>query len=177
MQNLAGHARSTEIITDELTRCGIEVVESDKALGEPKSMVKGKLGKFEFQRAWYYYMVDGNVPLAVAEELYATKVGRSDIRVAGHCGCPEPKEWAKSFAEDGKEFISEKQRDELMEFFTETGLKCYKPPEAALKESLERMNWVVGNKEDGQLCVDSYHIDSELGLYLFVEALKKHKLV
>jgi len=159
MQNLAGHVRSTEIITHELTRCGIEIVESDKPLGEPKSMVKGKLGNFDFQRAWYYWMVKGLVPMNVANELYANRIGRTDIRSGGHCGCPSPSEYGAE------------------RFNPKTGIRMTGTREAKeYPDAVKSLGWEV-NDEGGEMFVTSYHIDSELGLYLFVEALKKHKLV
>lgn len=79
-------------------------------------------GKFIFKRAWYYWMVRGNVPLKIANKLYENPIGARDVRVAGHCGCPPPKKWT------------------------------------------QRIN--------GKRCVTSYHIDSQEGLNLFVEAVK-----
>jgi len=120
-------------------------------------MVKGKLGKFEFQRAWYYYMVKGLVPLAVAEELYADKIGRTDIRVTGHCGCPPPKDWTTRYNPSTDiRMITKKSAEEYPNIVKDLG-------------------WEV-NDEGGEQYVDNYHIDSELGLCLFVKTIKKHKL-
>ena len=123
MQNLAGVPRATELITEELKRLDIPIIDSKEPIDEPKSLVYGQLGDYIFKRAWYYYKVSGDVPLNVAEELYSTLIGKQDIRVVGHCGCPHPSTWAK--------------------------------------------NGVI----------DHYHIDSEVGMYIFVQTLKKHKLV
>lgn len=50
-------------------------------------------GKFIFKRAWYYWMISGNVPLKIAKKLYENPIGKRDVRVYGHCGCPPPKKW------------------------------------------------------------------------------------
>src|SRR3990167_10404866 len=91
MINLAGRADCDEYIRLELSRCGIEIVKHpEPCLGEVASKLTGKLGNFTFERAWYYWMVKGLVPLEVAKILYEIPVGKTDIRVAGHCACPPP---------------------------------------------------------------------------------------
>lgn len=51
----------------------------------------GKLGGFEFERDWYYWRVRGKVPKKIAKKMYKDQIGKEDIRVGGHCGCPPPK--------------------------------------------------------------------------------------
>ena len=129
MQNLAGSDRADKIIEQELNRSHISIVRHDELRGgEVPTHFTGELSRegetaFEFERAWYYWMVSGNVPLAVAQELYDDPVGRTDVRVVGHCGCPPPEKW-------------------------------------------ERNGFI-----------DSYHIDSEVGLRFFVDTLRRHELV
>lgn len=48
---------------------------------------------FTFERAWYYWVVRGYVPLDIAVEMYENPNGRKDIRVTGHCACPHPADW------------------------------------------------------------------------------------
>jgi hypothetical protein len=94
MQNLAGHPESTRLAKSELEEAGIPVVALDAPYGEPRAWVGGAIGEFTFRRAWYYWIVNGPMPLAQAEEMYVHADGRHDVRVAGHCGCPPPSEWA-----------------------------------------------------------------------------------
>ena len=70
MRNLAGNEECDQYIERELTRAGIEVVRGERMDTEVPASITGKLGDFTFKRAWYYWMVGGNVPLTVAEELY-----------------------------------------------------------------------------------------------------------
>lgn len=173
MRNLAGHPKATEHVRNELMRCSINIVESDKPLGEPKSMVYGELPGFRFTRAWYYYVVKGLVPLNIANELYNNVIGKTDIRVAGHCGCPPPEDWAKPFnPKTGREVLSWDKRDKLLELHSEGFMNKGLSPEDSLRKSCDRMNREFGNVEDFPKFVDSYHIDSELGLYIFVKAIK-----
>lgn len=123
MKNLAGVHECDEDIRKELAEAGIRVVVTKKVNTEVPYSVVGQLSYFTFRRAWYYWVVEGDVPLEVANEMYATEVGKKDVRVAGHCGCPPPAEWAT--------------------------------------------NGYVG----------SYHIDSQEGLKLFADTIKKHKLM
>jgi hypothetical protein len=115
MQNLAGHWNSTAIVKVELTRCGIPVKTINEKYdgGEVGAKVYGELGQFHFYRAWRYYIVNGRLPLNVAEKLYEHPVGRTDIRVNGHCGCPPPKEQAVVFDDNGIQLISKQCIDEI----------------------------------------------------------------
>jgi len=96
MQNLAGNRECDDIIKTELDAAEIPVVVNEQGRngGEVSYLLIGRLGPFEFRRAWYYWMVEGPVPLKVAQEMYAHKNGCRDVRVSGHCGCPPPEEWA-----------------------------------------------------------------------------------
>lgn len=114
---------------DELTTYGEEKAESYLCL--VNFQVMQTCAEFAFARQWYYYTATGYVPMDVAIELYEHPIGRKDVRVQGHCGCPDPREYAP----------------------------VQKGPLVA-----------------GKRCVDCYHIDSQEGLNLFVETLRKHKL-
>ena len=96
MQNLAGDDNCDETIKSELTIAEISVEKNPKGRnsGEVPYLFMGRLGPFTFRRAWYYWMVKGPMPLEAAEEMYKHEDGRKDVRVAGHCGCPLPAEWA-----------------------------------------------------------------------------------
>lgn len=95
MINLAGADYADQAIRDELGAVGVQLVDHGTRIGgEVPTRYTGTLGAFVFKRLWYYWSVRGPVPLPVACELYADPVGRNDVRVAGHCGCPPPEEWA-----------------------------------------------------------------------------------
>lgn len=106
MRNLAGDERCDASIRDELEAAGIEIVAGEPTNSEVAGCLTGKLGAFTFRRAWYYWVACGAVPLAIAEELYADPIGRKDVRVAGHCGCPPPADWADHFDTDGKQLLA-----------------------------------------------------------------------
>lgn len=165
MKNLAGNPEADHHIERELFAAGIEVVRHPERLrGEVPRTLTGKLGPFTFDRAWYYWMVHGPVPLPVAEELYAHPYGQTDVRVAGHCGCPPPAEWVDWLDADGKELapLSERPADE------ERARQCEKNLNLRFVESVEA---------EGKPFVTSYHIDTPEGLRLFVGTLRKHGLV
>jgi len=122
MINLAGRQDCDTYILTELAGAGIDAQAERNNRSEVPYGFIGRVGDFTFRRAWYYWVVSGSVPLAVARELYANPIGKEDVRVAGHCGCPPPDEW-------------------------------------------ERGGFV-----------DTYHIDSQAGLNLFVATLRKHGL-
>ena len=113
MENLAGRKDCDEYIRRELERCRIDIVEVELTRSEVPYTLEGRLGDFEFRRAWYYWVVRGSVPLEVAQEIYADPVGHTDIRVAGNAGCPPPEEWAH------RGFV------ELYHVDTEVGLRLF----------------------------------------------------
>ncbi len=63
-----------------------------------------------------YWVVTGPVPLHVAQELYKDPVAEH-IRVAGHCGCPEPKRpWTTLRMYDGTELLTLADKAEIETF-------------------------------------------------------------
>lgn len=91
MENLVGHPDRDRIIEEELMVCRIDPVHLERPNGhEVNASVQGKLGDIRFVRGWYYWIVDGHVPLFVAQRLYEDPLGRRDVRVNGHCGRPAP---------------------------------------------------------------------------------------
>lgn len=175
MENLAGKQECNRNIKRELTRCGIEIVRNQPREGEVSSSLRGKLGNFTFSRSWSYWVVSGDVPLAVAKELYADPVGKTDIRVGGHCGCPPPEGlYVKWLDKDGK-----------LLYTTEEQKKCerYAKCGGALAEVANRVlsdpknRFVDDPGAVGAGFLTGYHIDSEIGLRLFADTLKKHKVV
>lgn len=109
--NKAGdHADTDDILRAELKAAGIPTVQEAagegpeymaelfrSTSGEVKTSVIGVLHGWEFKRAWYYWIASGpGIEVAAAERLHATN-GQT-VRVAGHCGCPSPREWFKGLA-------------------------------------------------------------------------------
>ena len=117
MKNLAGYLNCDMDIERELTRCGIEIMKDQPRKGEVPSSLRGKLGSFVFTRAWYYWIVEGKVPLSAANDLYNDPVGQTDIRVDGDCSCPHPEERAKWIL-DGREVLSSAQEAQVQKLIT-----------------------------------------------------------
>lgn len=163
MKNLAGNQECDKYIREELEKAGIRVIHGEKNEGEVPYTLTGQLSYFTFRRAWYYWMVEGDVPLEIAKEMYATEVGKKDVRVTGHCGCPPPEEWAFP------------KNEVLFE------LGVYKKPSKkhpygsgpTYGELAEMCN---SGKINAPRFIQSYHIDSHEGLKLFADTIKKHKL-
>ena len=178
MQNLARatdandyqRTQVEQTVLRELKRCRIPAIEQ-LAQGEVPYKHVGKLGDFMFERAWYYWVVYGPVPLYVAKELYEDVVGVTDIRVSGHCGCPPPElPWIHCYDEQGRKLTKLKDAQE----------------QATEEAMLDRIhpNWrdeyvYVEDPENVAVrsVVEDYHIDSELGLRIFVDTLAKHGIV
>lgn len=167
MINLAGVESNCQI-TKELNQAGIPIVAHEEMLNtEPITNLSGQLGSFTFTRAWYYWIVGGLVPLETAKKLYQNPIGRKDIRVAGHCGCPPPEEWIKP---------SEEVQEQIQ-------LQLGYRDDMDIKDKIDF--WLNKNnqKKFNEECkkypqyVHWYHIDSQEGLNLFVKTLKENEIV
>lgn len=96
MRNLAGEESCDPYILLELDLAGIDKVKKSSQ-GEVPYSFEGELvngSVYRFHRAWYYWIVDGPVPLSIARKMYEDEEGVKSVRVAGHCGCPPPEQWA-----------------------------------------------------------------------------------
>jgi hypothetical protein len=169
MKNLAGDTHCDLKIKEELSGCGIDLVESGRVNSEVPYTITGKLGPYTFTRAWYYWVVNGPTPIEVARELY------NDIVGGGHCGCPSPDEYGCDFYDlDGKHLyvdIDGKERERCLSFLEKGFLT---------KKEFDSWHFISSQAEKKELAVvgiiDSYHIDTEIGLKVFVDTIKKHGL-
>jgi len=97
-KNLAGDVYCDYWIKAELEIVGLKYKEV-VSTGEVSYKFEGRYKDFEFRRAWTYWVVNGFVPLKIAQEIYADEVGQKYVRVAGHCGCVAPEEpWIQDSA-------------------------------------------------------------------------------
>lgn len=109
--NKAGdHPDTDAILRAELAAAGIPTLQESEGKppefladilraqsGEVKTSVMGCLHGWTFKRAWYYWMASGpGIDVDTAETLHATH--GQVVRVAGHAGCPSPREWFKGLA-------------------------------------------------------------------------------
>jgi hypothetical protein len=166
MQNLAGNKDCDRVIERELSiaRINIKKVEPDPVHHEVPYTLEGELGKFTFHRAWYYWVAKGPMPLKNALELYADPAGAHDVRVAGHCGCPPPEApWITWRDNEGNELIQMNQKAKIDEYLA----KGFINPEQMKGQVFSE------HPEKGHGFVDSYHIDSEVGLRLFADMIRK----
>jgi hypothetical protein len=169
MINLAGNTDADRTIRRELDRARIPVIEMDRRSDEVSASLGGELGVWKFGRAWYYWIASApegrGLPIELARELYSDHVGRTDIRVGGHCGCPSPDQYGATYLDsDGCLLVAEKERANF-EHYIEHG---FIGPEA-----LTGKRFTPDPKTDfAYATVDLYHIDSELGLRLFADALR-----
>jgi hypothetical protein len=101
MKNYAGRADADDEIAAELTAAGIPVCRLPEILrkhqGEVQTVIVGDLHGWEFKRAWRYWVCGGpGIEIQAAERLHDAH--GTVVRVAGHCGCPSPREWFKGLA-------------------------------------------------------------------------------
>jgi hypothetical protein len=101
MENYAGRDDVDDEIARELELAGIKVIKLPEFMRnkhpEMRTVTIGELYRWEFHRAWYYWVAEGpGIPCDVATELHE-KFG-TVVRVDGHCCCPSPLEWLKGFA-------------------------------------------------------------------------------
>lgn len=158
MINLAGVRTCDETITKELSEAGVDIVGVGKMKREVPASIIGKCNNFIFTRNWYYWVVSGYMPLAIAKEIYA-KYKSLNIRVAGHCGNPPPEEWSepKNYAEKRKVYFEQWRRGEItLHELNKKGLEI---------------------RTQGEQFITHYHIDTQEGLNRFVEIIKANNVI
>lgn len=166
MRNLAGDKDCDRSIERELivARIPLKKVELDPVHREVPYTLEGELGKFTFQRAWYYWVAHGPMPLKNALELYADPAGRRDVRVTGHCMCPPPeKPWITWRDDQGKEVIPMKEKAQIDDFIAKGHILPEQMKNRRFDEQPDNFNGFI----------ESYHIDSEVGLRLFADMIRR----
>jgi hypothetical protein len=107
------------------------------------------------------------VPIEIARALYSDPVGKEDVRACGHCACPAPDDYGA-------------------EYFDADGVQLYSDPDGSEQRALDGMvargllkrEDVIGRCVPDKraaavrVVVNCYHIDSEVGLRLFADALR-----
>lgn len=159
LSNLAGRMDCDRIIVQELERAKIQIERNPRrSRAEVASSIRGTMsGGLIFTRGWTYWVVRGLVPLEIAAALYADPVGKTDIRVTGHCACPAPTDpWVSYLDDKGNKVLSEieKASFELLKVDPPDYVRF--APEPKLFKPF----------------IESYHIDSEVGLRIFADAIR-----
>lgn len=179
MINLARHKptkqeidETTAITKAELVAAGITPMPlHEKDRGEVPSSVQGKYKGFEFRRAWYYWTVEGLVPLGVALEMHKNPNAVKDVRVNGHCCRPEP----GAPGGNAVEYDLETEKIVVDDEEWKRGLDI-------LKDDVFQMMWQGGHVPRSQAgpkrarYIVSYHIDTQEGLNCFMDYIRKHSV-
>jgi len=178
MKNLACNNPSLEqveasnaSVLEEMEQAGIiPVIHPSRVThSEVPTMFTGKAGNIMFKRAWYYWVISGLIPLATAEKLYNNPIGKKDVRVQGHCGCPPPIEWATKIDKTTGKFLVDDEE-------YARGLRLF----VNMPEAKER--WITSHIPESEsqgydLFITSYHIDSQEGLNLFLKTLREDGII
>ena len=131
--------------------------------------VVGILGSFDIIFRNYYWVVIGRVPLATARRLYASQRGRDTVRAGGDAGRVPPEGYVVHwYTAEGKRILPMKEKTQC-EVVVQGG-----PPMNEYAAQVLREN--VFSDEPSTLgagFVETYHIDSDAGLTLFVERLRQ----
>lgn len=168
LPNLAGRKEEADAyIKAELEMAGIDIIHEPNNACETDVSYTGKLGEFTFKRAWRYWMVSGFMPYEYAVEMYNDPIGKKDVRVAGHCGCPHPEGYIEYFSPQGKKYAEIKELESYIKKYGDS------PIIESLKNSKD-IEWVDDPSKMGvPAIIDHYHIDSLEGLKLFVKYVRK----
>lgn len=177
MQNLAGHKDADPIVESELFIAGVEIVRaSEPQDGEVRTRISGRLGTLVFTRAWYYWCVEGDVPLEIARKIYAQEpYGSRDVRIDGHCGCVPPEDpWVEYRDASGKR-VAVLEADDRRLFGRCDAGELDVHLTRIITELRQNTIYVDTVEERTRIAtsafVTSYHIDSQAGLKVFVDAM------
>jgi hypothetical protein len=173
MQRFTSGLECDEAVRHELQAAGIEAVRGGPAAGEEISSVSGRLGGFTFRRSWCHWVAEGLVPLEVALAMHADPAARKGLRVGGHCARPAPGQFATVWL-DGEGNLNLPLGDK-----EETGaaLAVLYPAAHRRVEHGARVDFVPDPARRGRGFVDGYHIDTDDGLLLFADTMRRYGLV
>jgi hypothetical protein len=176
MKNLAGLKEADEYIKEELYLAGIETI-SEKSDGEVPYTIIGRLGKWAFRRAWYYWVAKvefrtAGLPVDQALELYNRKnpingeILGGEIRSGGAAGSSAPDDYT------AQPVYNEELENQLL------ALGYKKQYSDLLEEEYISINLgeMAELSKAGKITVpryvDTYHIDTQIGLVEFAKFLK-----
>ncbi len=169
MRNLAGAHYCDDVIHEELSQAGLTaiVVPRDEVHSEVPYTLEGQMRGFKFRRAWRYWVVEGRVPIEAARDLYENPVGRKAVRAGGDCTCPEPETQAEWFDFAGQRVYPDPTGEQEAKWrgFIETHPECRGEPGYFAPDP----SVITG----AHAFVTCYHIDTQEGLNLFVETMRK----
>lgn len=188
MINLAGHKEADKHVKSELRRCGIPTIVCTatgevgasyhgsipiNAIAVPRSMRLNRnfSDHLVFHRAWSYWIVEGLVPIQAAQAIYKHLIGKEDVRVDGHCGCVHPNTVASHYTKEGNLLVPRKWEADYKTFANNGSL-------IMTQDIVDSYVFSDNCEQDAYASfVHLYHIDSELGLYFFVETLKEFGVI
>lgn len=133
------------------------------------------LGELELSHRSYYWVVTGFIPLGAAIKLYDDPVGRDLIRVTGHCGCPNPREfvtWKESPDPKSRIITDRKNEADFNRVIAIAPTMAKK-----MQEAKDKLIFVDDPSAVGYGFIENYHIDGDLGLRVFVDILRTNLVI
>jgi hypothetical protein len=174
MMNLAGVKDCDTHIERELSRIDIEIVRGPRVEREvATTTITGKLGQFKLTRLCDYWSVKGPFPLEVATHLYDTNmIWRQDVRAGGHCSRPPPRTKATFRNIAGLQILDRRNENEAKRHADQNESLIVK----SIGQTILR-DYVFADDPQAaahHATVDLFHIDSEVGLYMWAEMARAH---
>tara|TARA_R110002096_G_scaffold395159_1_gene590526 strand:- start:6192 stop:6710 length:519 start_codon:yes stop_codon:yes gene_type:complete len=170
MKNLAGVETCDSDVVRELLEAKVNIVPHDRDHKyEVPASFHGELNGWKFYRGWYYWVVSpikekSGLPLSVAIDLH--KAHGEDVRVAGHCGAPEPQGWVSRYTPEGRTVVVDPTGKELESFNHFTKLKF-------MDVNMDDYVFVKTPDEvEHNAVVPMYHVDTQVGLNALAETLR-----
>lgn len=158
------------IIKQELDIANIDVVCNFNMIehSEIPTHITGKLYNFTFERYWKYWVVEGFIPLELAQEIYNTDIGKKYIRAGGHGEGLPPETQTKLINAFNKRYIID---DDKFEKYCDD---CKEAPNV-VKDIQEKF---IKRSEcfeyDIKSYILSYHIDTQEALTSFSKILRDY---
>lgn len=165
MKNLAGNPLAPAYAARELQLAGIEI-EPAETVGEVPANLRGRLGDFTFERAWYYWRVSGPMSLQVAQDLFdSNEEVRKSVRACGHCGRLRPGEpgaRATYLTADGEPVVNDPDGSQEARF-REWSEKYDLPMQVFSRDPIA----------DGcKAFIDGYDVDTQEGLNILAQTIR-----
>lgn len=154
------------LVAAELIEAGITVFKTGTApTGEVPTDLIGRLGGWEFTRAWTYWVARGRMPIAAARALYAA--GNRSIRCGGDCTVSPPDEHKTYIAVDGREIATAEDMGSFADYHVRWPSKSMWHPDVIAREYVQESE--AFPRDDSTAYVTMYHIDTPDGLKRFAD--------
>ena len=156
-------------VRNELERCRIRVVASLYARQHVPTRLSGVLGPLTFERAPIHWVVSGPLALSFVEALLEHPILKTDVDAVSNRDAPAPADHARYFDAEYRPIWPDRNGEQERNW---SNISAAHPDWAGFRSSEKPIFAPDPRSIAAHAVVDTFHVTTELGLYLFAEAIR-----